>query len=216
MENSNKKIIFSQATVSQIREVVDVKLIYDNNSKFDDWFGHKHNITEEELKFLTNLLQKNKYLRHYSEHNLLAKFISQLLYKVDFNSKTVSNWFGIKMKHEINGYEFTGEPDFMVATGDFVPKNPFFFFQEFKPTTSTKLPDVQLLATLISASSQNKAKIIKGSFNTGQFWNFVILEEIKKDTYNYFISKSFDCLNIESLKQMYIILKAVKNECCKD
>ena len=216
MENSNKKIIFSQATITQIREVVDVSVINDDNTRFKNWFDFKYSLSETEIDFIKNLKRKNKYLQYYSEYNLQAKFISPLFSKIDFTSETVDNWFGAKLNHEINGYEFTGEPDFMIATGDFIPKNPFFFFQEFKPANSRNLPDFQLLAALITGMVKNNSKIVKGAFNTGQIWKFTLLEKVKKDTYKYFISASFDCLNIEDLKQMYIILKAVKNECCRD
>ncbi len=211
MENPVKKIIFSQATISQIREVVDVSVINDDNTRFINWFDYKNSLSETEIDFLKNLKRKNKYLQYYSEYNLQAKFISPLFSKIDFTSETVDNWFGAKLNYEINGCEFTGEPDFMIATGDFVPKNPFFFFQEFKPANSNNLPDFQLLAVLIAGIAKNNSKVIRGAFNTGRIWNFTLLEKVKKDTYKYFISKSFDCLNIDDLKQMYIILKAVKS-----
>jgi hypothetical protein len=44
----------------------------------------------------------------------------------------------------------------------------------------------------------------------------VILEKIGENQFEYFVSKSFDSLDLDDLKQIYIILQAVKHKYCKD
>ena len=52
--------------------------------------------------------------------------------------------------------------------------------------------------------------MIRGAYVIGRNWNFVILEKLENGNYEYFVSKTFDCLNFDSLKQIYINLQAVK------
>ena len=46
----------------------------------------------------------------------------------------------------------------------------------------------------------------------GAIWNFVILEKLSKNHYQYFISQNFDSTKIEDLKEIYKILSFVKHE----
>ena len=63
-----------------------------------------------------------------------------------------------------------------------------------------------MLATL----ALNNTNTIRGSYVIGQIWKFVILEKLENGDYEYFVSKSFDCLDFDNLKQIYINLQAVK------
>lgn len=46
----------------------------------------------------------------------------------------------------------------------------------------------------------------------GAIWNFVILEKLDKNQYQYFVSENFDSTKIEDLKAIYKNLLFVKNE----
>ena len=46
----------------------------------------------------------------------------------------------------------------------------------------------------------------------GAIWNFVILEKLSKNNYQYFVSQNFDSTKIEDLKDIYKNLIFVKEE----
>ncbi len=69
-----------------------------------------------------------------------------------------------------------------------------------------------VLAELISAVELNGWKQIKGAYIIGENWNFVILEKLDKDKYQYFISRTFNSTVLENLTKIFKNLLFVKNE----
>jgi hypothetical protein len=53
---------------------------------------------------------------------------------------------------------------------------------------------------------------MKGAYIIGAIWNFVILEKLGKNKYQYFVSQNFDSTKIEDLKDIYKNLLFIKNE----
>jgi hypothetical protein len=100
----------------------------------------------------------------------------------------------------------------MVAKGYFYPEEPYFFIQEFKPSTDANNPQPQLLAELIAAVELNQLRSIKGAFIIGTVWNFVILEKLNTDQYQYFVSKNYNSTDLEDLQEIYKNLLFVKQE----
>ena len=68
------------------------------------------------------------------------------------------------------------------------------------------------MAELISAVELNNEISMRGAYIVGAIWNFVILEKLGKDKYQYFVSENFDSTKIEDLKGIYRNLMFVKNE----
>ncbi len=217
MEQTEKQTINYQGiTIRQIKSVVNISPKYDE-TKFDKWFLYKYKITEDEEVFLKNLIEKNKKnLSIYNETKLFARFISQILIKVDFETGKIKDWYENFLSGEVNGYKFNGKADFMVAKGDFYPEKPYFFIQEFKQSIPNNNPLFQLLAEMIVALEKNKTNLMHGGFIYGEHWKFAILEKLKNGNFEYFVSNDFNCLNINSLKQIYINLQAAKALFCKD
>ena len=217
MENKEiKSYNFSNIKFSDLEEIVDIKVV-DNDAKFDDWFETPYNLDDAEILFFKNLIQKNKTrIAFYMEENLKAKFIIPILNLVDFVFEPVSDWYDTALSGTLNGVEFKGFTDFMVASGTENPRKPYFFIQEFKPSVPDKDPRIQLLAELLVATEKNETTIMRGGYIIGQYWKFVILEKLAENKFEYVISKSFDSLDLEDLKQIYIILQAVKHKYCKD
>ena len=112
----------------------------------------------------------------------------------------------------VNSFILSGEVDFIVSKGLKKANKPYFFIQEFKRNEENAFPRTQLLAELISAVELNKWSTIKGAYIKGTIWNFVILEKLGKDKYQYFVSQNFDSTKIEDLKDIYRNLLFVKNE----
>ncbi len=208
MENQEiKSYNFSTVRYSQLEEIVN----------FDDWFETPYKIEDTEVLFFKNLIQKHKTLiGFYMEEDLKAKFIIPILNLVDFMVLPVRDWYDGGLSGVLNGKKFKGFADFMVATGIDQAKKPYFFIQEFKPSVPDKDPKIQLLAELLVAIEKNKTNIMRGAYIIGQSWNFMLAKKTGENQYEFTISKSFDSLDLEDLKQIYIILQAVKHKYCKD
>ena len=218
MEQKEKIIAsynFSDMDRNILDEVLDIDVIFDREI-FNDWFNYKYEIPDYELIFLTTLLKSQKnYLQYYNEVQLKSQFISPLLSLVNFSTDKFKGWYERHLSGIVNNYELKGNTDFMVATGKLKPKKPFFFIQEFKKNLTKSNPLEQVLAEMAVAMEINQTNILRGTYNVGKIWNFIVLEKTKQNKYQYYESKSFDSSEIEDLKQIYINLQAVKHKYCK-
>ncbi len=212
---TQKSYKFAEITYKKLKEIINFNIGMDD-SAFDEWFNFKIEIDKNDEDFLIKLIRTNKYVIHdYTEYQLVANFISPLLNRVYFFSENFRPWFQPEIEGIVNGKKLYGKPDFMVASGIIEPANPYFFIQEFKKQLNVSDPLRQVIAQMTVAIETNKTKQMKGAYNIGKLWNFVILEKIAEGKYKYFESQSFDSLKINDLKQIYINLQAVKHKYCK-
>ncbi len=86
--------------------------------------------------------------------------------------------------------------------------------QEFKKQYTNSDPLSQLIAQMACSIEINKGKKMRGAYNIGSLWFFVVLEKIANDKYQYHESESFDSLKINDLKKIFINLKAIKHKYC--
>jgi hypothetical protein len=211
-----KSYNFSTIKFSNLESIVSIRVV-DNDQKFDNWFETLYEISDEESVFLSKLIKKHKTrIAFYMEEDLKAKYIIPILNMVDFMVAPVTDWYDSSLVGMVNGVEIKGFADFMVATGFDEAKKPYFFIQEFKPSAPDRNPEVQLLAELLIAIEKNQTTIMRGGYIVGQLWKFVILEKTGENQFEYVVSKSFDSLDLPDLKQIYVILQAVKHKYCKD
>ncbi len=206
---------FSSMTEAKLKELVDIEEDFIELEKFDEWFGYETSISSDDIGFLTHLIDYNhKIIKSYNEEDLKVKFISPVLNRVDFLflKEKIRDFYEETLVYRADNFIFSGTPDFFVAKGISVPQKAYFFIQEFKKNEVTGYPKAQLLAELISAVELNHEESIRGAYIVGENWTFVILEKIGKDKYQYFVSRSFNCLNIEDLKSIYKNLLFVKSE----
>jgi hypothetical protein len=136
------------------------------------------------------------------------------LNKIDFLSSEYeyAGLYEETLYYEADNFIFNGTTDFVVSKGLIKSEKPYFFIQEFKRNEENSFPRPQLVAELISAIELNNWKTIKGCYIIGENWNFVILEKLGKDKYQYFVSKTFNSTNINDLKNIYKNLLFVKDE----
>ena len=212
----NKSYNFSAIRFSDLEKLVIIKPKR-NFLKFQEWFEYDYVLTEFESAFLENLIDKHFILlTSYFEDTLKAKFIIPILNQVDFSAEHFHDWYHASLSGILNGVEIKGFADYIVATGTREPNKPYFFIQEFKPSIPDKDPEVQLLAEMLVTIEKNSTNIMRGGYIIGQLWKFVIVEKIAENQFEYFVSKSFDSLDLEDLKEIYVILQAVKYKYCKD
>ena len=212
--NGLKSYAFSKITAIQLKGLVDIKQKI-NESVFDNWFAFKMTFNDNLIDFLSNLINKNKSLmKSYNEEDLKVKFIIPLLNRVDFlsYSNEFRDFYELAIKYQNDKFIFNGTTDFVVSKGLFESQKPYFFIQEFKKGQTDGYPEPQLLAELISAVELNDERKMKGAYIVGAIWNFVILEKLGKDKYQYFVSENYDSSKIGDLKGIYRNLVFVKEE----
>ncbi len=204
---------FSKIEHKDLRQLFDIERIFDNEI-FDRWFNFDITLKEEEVSFLKELLaQEIKLMRIYNEEDLKAHFISPILNKVNYKSfeYKVRDFYEETLTYATNNFILRGVTDFVVAKGLEYPEKPYFFIQEFKKGLQYSNPEPQLLAELICAVELNNFEQMKGAFIIGENWNFVILNKLAQDKYQYFISHTFNATNINDLKCIYKNLLFVKH-----
>lgn len=205
---------FSKVTDKKLKELVAIKQMI-NEHVFDAWFAFKMEFSDELLSFFNKLIAKNKSLiKSYNEEDLKVKFIIPLLNRVDFLSyeNEFRDFYELPLSYKTDKFIFNGTTDFVVSKGLFESEKPYFFIQEFKKGQTDGYPEPQLLAELISAVELNSESSMRGAYIVGAIWNFVILEKLGKDTYQYFVSENYDSTKIDDLKGIYKNLMFVKEE----
>ena len=160
----------------------------------------------EQYIFDNALTKAIKNIGGWNEEDLKMKFISDILplgYLED-NGRFMT-YFEKSLSGIVEGIALSVKSDFMVAAGvlDY-PKQPYFHFQEYKPSKNPSGDSMaQLLEAMLIAQEKNKnGKPIYGCEVIGRNWNFVVMEG--KD---YCISASFDSVNREDLLKIIAILR---------
>jgi len=204
---------YSKMTFNQLEALVDIRQKW-VNEQFKQWFNADITLDIETVDFLSDLIKKEKhYLKVYNEEDLKVNFIIPVLNRVDFKiNENIRGFYEEKIVYQADKFILTGTTDFLVSTGFRKPKKPYFFIQEFKKGQANAFPEPQLLAELIAAIELNHDREIKGAYIVGSIWNFVILEKLATDAYQYVVSENFDCTKLEDLKAIYRQLLFVKNE----
>ncbi len=211
-----KSYNFSTIKYSDLESLVHIRM-GDDEHKFDEWFKTPYKMKASESSFLNEHIRKfRSRLSSYLEETLKMKFLSPLLNKVDFLTETSQDWYDASLSGFLNKAELKGFVDIMVATGTHEPRKPFFFIQEFKPSTPDRDPEVQLLAEMLVTIEKNQTKIMRGGYIIGRNWIFMIVEKIGENQFEYFVSEAFDALKLADLKRIYSILQTVKHKYCVD
>lgn len=213
-----KSYNFSTISFADLEEITNINMGSDEEYEyiFDEWFTFPYDISDEENQFLERLIKKHhRLLPSYSEEKLKMRFLAILLDKVDFSMGKIQDWYDAKLSGVINQAELNGFIDFMVAQGTKTPHKPYFFIQEFKPQQASKDVEDQLLAEMLVAIEHNDLEIMRGAYVIGQWWKFVIVQKVKENTFDYFVSQGFDALKIHELTQIYLNLQTIKLKYCK-
>lgn len=211
-ENNKASYQYSKIKDIDLKKLFEIKRVFDK-SIFNLWFKNNIILNKKELKFLKELLEKEEnYIKIYKEEDLKIKFITPILNKVNFRTEELRDFYEEKLFYEAENFIFNGTTDFLISKGLKFPEKPYFFIQEFKKNAEHSDPEPQLLAELIAGIELNDWKIIKGAYIIGAIWNFVILEKLGENNYQYFISQNFDSSKFEDLKGIYKNLLFVKEE----
>jgi len=215
--DGKKVYSFSKITDNELRDLVDIQKELDRD-KFLNWFSNNIDISQELKEFFHQLVLENRDLIYdYSEEDLKVNLIVPILNRVKFKSfdNKFRAFYELQLKYEAEEFIFSGTTDFVVSKGLVRSIKPYFFIQEFKKGRVNSDPEPQLLAELIAGVELNNERVIKGAYIVGAIWNFVILEKLEKNRYQYFVSENFDSTKIEDLKAIYKNLLFIKDEIIK-
>jgi len=205
---------FSKISKNDLTNLVDIQKEIDSQ-KFKKWFDIDIKISQELENFFNQLILENKDLIYdYNEEDLKVNLIIPILNRVKFKSfdNKFRDFYELSIQYKTDKFILSGTTDFVVSKGLIQSQKPYFFIQEFKKGQINAYPEPQLLAELISAIELNNEISMRGAYIVGAIWNFVILEKLGKDKYQYFVSENFDSTKIEDLKGIYRNLMFVKNE----
>ena len=206
---------FSQIRFEELENLVNIEENIHKEEIFKQWFENGIKVSKDKVNFLKKLIKRNiKLIKFYHEEDLKVNFIMPLVNKIDFFllDYNIRSFANEKLTYKTKKFIFNGEADFIFSKGIKKAEKPYFFIQEFKQEKTRKDPEPQLLAELISAIELNNEKSMRGAYIVGAIWNFVILEKLDKNKYQYFVSENFDSSKIGDLKGIYQNLVFVKEE----
>ncbi|MEA3315387.1 MAG: hypothetical protein U9Q30_06000 [Campylobacterota bacterium] len=212
--NQNKSKAFSDVKIKDLTNLVDIKKVIDK-SRFNIWFNKDILLSKDIESFLEDLISEYEpVLSNFNEDTLKVKFIGTILNKIKFANfdLNINDFYHSPLNFKNDKLNFNGYCDFYIAKGLYEAEKPYFFIQEYKPSMGGTHPEPQLLAELICAIELNEWKVIKGAYIIGAIWNFVILEKLEDNKYQYFVSSNFDSTDIEKLKGIYKNLLFIKDE----
>jgi len=205
---------FSKIKFKDIEKLVEIEEKLHKN-RFDFWFNSEIKISQNTKIFLRKLINENSSLiDKYDEEDLKLYFLAPIFNHINFKSfeKEFRAFYNEKINYQTEKFILNGEVDFVLSLGLIKSKKPYFFIQEFKKGIEFSDPRPQLIAELIAGLEISKLQEIKGAFIIGSIWNFVILEKLGENKYQYFVSANFDSSKIEDLKLIYKNLAFVKKE----
>ena len=181
--------------------------IKDSCKNLDNWLKVESEFTEVENKELLRLQAKLKEnVDIWNEQELIIKFIALIIDKVDYDSSAYKSFANRRLKGKIDGEEISGEVDFMIASGKFEPKEPYFCLHEYKKEKGIDNdPLGQLIIAMMTAQEINQNQHpIYGAYVMGRNWFFLTLEGRK-----YCISEEYVATR-DDLFKIYGILKNLK------
>ncbi len=208
---------FGTINFKDLEEIVAIKRNV-SNSIFSNWFETNIQISDDDQNILDNLIKENVvFIDSYKEEELKVKFIAPILNRVKFTDidHEIRDFYEERISYKTEKFILTGITDFLVSKGLEYSKKPYFFIQEFKKSIKNDDPRPQLIAELIAAIELNNFQMMKGAYIVGAIWNFVIVEKLAENKYQYFISINFDSTKIADLTAIFKNLVAIKEEIFK-
>jgi hypothetical protein len=179
----------------------------DNLSTLTKWLLPQHEPTPEQARFLEGkraLLAR--FYRSWNEDELKFRFIAQVVELVSLTGEGYNTFTQRKLSAVVKGTLLQGRPELMVAMGQEMPIDPYFFIHEYKPSKQSDDPLGQLLAAMVAAQAHNSDKHpLLGCFVIGVLWQFVVLEDA-----DYALSRTYDANQMDDLLNIYSALCEAK------
>lgn len=227
VQNGKPVVSLSEFTHENVNEAFSLVQQFKKSDLLDKWIKRAKmiEITVEEKDKLIALQDKLLiYGKAWNVQELKERFISPITELVDFyNFELKFGSFSHRtFETEIHNTLVRGQVDWIVASGQYQPKQPFFFvnthmYDGINPAD----PVGKILATLHIAKIINQTPIkpslfnpnprvienipLYGAYVIGSLWYFVRLKNEQ-----YYISPAYDATYTEELHNIFRMLKAQK------
>ena len=194
-------------------EVIDTFDIKKNRNCIilNDWLNAHSTLTEIESTVLEQSRQRLEVKwDEWNEEELKMHFISFVFFvaQPDVPDK-ITTFYERKFVGKVRDISISLIVDCMLAspTNSGLPKNPYFFLQEFKRSLGDSHdPEGQMLAAMLLAQEKNQdGRPIYGSWIQGAVWRFTVLNGAE-----YCVSKTYDATQTEDLLQIVFTLRKLK------
>jgi hypothetical protein len=159
-------------------------------------------ITADEKKYLDILREKIfADVENWNEEEVKMKSIFPILSLVDFEINGFKVFAQRKLSTVLDNIPLSGKPEWIVAKGISMPKNPYFFIHQYKKKYGNSAdPRAQLLVAMLAAQQVNATNLpLYGLYVAGKSWNFVVLqgrEYAVTDTYTATQTDIYDILKL--------------------
>ena len=142
----------------------------------------------------------------WNETELAYNFIGPVMVLVNYTSEAFNFFAERLVSGVVEGFEMSGKPDGMIASGFREPKMPYFCFQEYKKDQDPEGdPAGQVLAAMLVAQVLNEHHHpIYGGYVKGRDWFFMVLRGKQYAISEPYIATRDDVFDI------FRILKALK------
>ncbi len=227
VQSSQPMVSLSEFTHENVNEAFSLIQQFKKSDLLDKWIKRAKmmEITIEEKDKLTNLQDKLLiYGKAWNVQELKERFISPITELVDFyNFELKFGAFSHRyLESTLHNTLVRGQVDWIVASGQYQPKQPFFFVNTHMHDGIHGIDPVgKLLATLHIAKVINQTPVkpslfnpnpsvienipLYGAYVIGSLWYFVRLKGNE-----YYISPAYDATYTEELNNIFRMLKAQK------
>lgn len=203
---------FKDWIIDDIKEVFELQAVEDH-ALLAAWMKAEYSGSDAEQEHI-RLHQRNlrRNVTLWNEEELKLKFIAHILSLVGYDTERYRGFAERRLQATVRGVPIGGMVDYMVATGEAVPKQPFFFLHEYKRERGRDNdPLAQLLAEMLAARELNASPMtslphppLYGCYVVGRNWFFVVLADNEYSESNAFNAADDDLFHIIA------ILRAVK------
>lgn len=203
---------FTQWTTQQLEDTFQLNRLT-HCVILEEWVKMDNETSEEIVKQLEAYRKElNVYAPYWNEMELRLNFIGPLLHLVNYRTARYQTFAERSLSVKKGNFILNGNVDFMVASGKYEPKQPFFFFHEYKKEKGTADdPIAQVLSAMLAGQTLNEyKKPIYGAYVIGRMWFFMVLHNNE-----YCISKAYVASN-DDIVDIYQILVSLKEIILRD
>ena len=190
---------FSSLTLQNLTDITNIKTV--DNLIFP---SQELELDQDFMKDL--ILNSKNVIDYWTEQELVMKQLSFILKKANLKGDSYDTFAERALSANVDGYDFGGYVDFVIAKGKYEPTKPYFFIQEFKKSRNQSGdPLAQLLGEMLVAQELNQNTVIHGVYIVGKLWSFITMngKEFSQE-------ESLDSTNFADLSQIFYRLNGIK------
>ena len=128
-QKTKQTMAFNEWTTQQLKRTFNL-ITLDDCPKLTAWLNMPYQISTREQDFVEGLRKLAiKKVAFWNEEELKLNFLFPLLSSINYNTATYSAFAERTISTDIDAYRMNGKVDLMVASGEYEPINPYFFFR---------------------------------------------------------------------------------------